>query len=81
MPITPSYQRIVADIRHQISSGTLRPGDQLPTVAALRDTYGVSNTAIRNAMLTLRVQGLVEGHQGKGVYVTADARKQLGIAD
>lgn len=81
MPITPSYQRIVADIRQKIRSGILRPGDQLPTVAALQVEYGVGTTAVRNAMLLLREQGLVEGHQGKGVYVTADALRRLGPAE
>ena len=77
MSITPSYQRIVADIRAQIASGQLAPGAQIPTGTQLREQYGVGNTAIRNAILTLRTQGLVEGHQGKGVYVTADAPSRL----
>jgi DNA-binding GntR family transcriptional regulator len=77
VPITPSYQRIVADIRNKIASGQLAPGAQLPTVAKLCEDYGVSTTAVRNAMLTLRTQGLVEGHQGKGVYVTHDAPEHL----
>lgn len=76
MPITPSYQRIVDDIRRQIISGTLSPGDQLPTVSQLQLIYGVGTTAIRNAMLVLREQGIVVGQQGKGVYVTADARER-----
>ncbi|HEX8630787.1 MAG TPA: winged helix-turn-helix domain-containing protein [Catenuloplanes sp.] len=71
MPITPSYQRIVEDITRQITTGELGPGDKLPSTSQLREQYGVSGTAIRNAMLVLRSQGLVEGHQGKGVYVAA----------
>lgn len=67
--IEPIYTRIVADIKTRIASGELRPGDQLPTVAELRQQYSASVTAIRNAMLILRSEGLVEGHQGKGVYV------------
>lgn len=69
MPREPIYTRIVADIRARIASGELRPGDKLPSVAQLREQYNASNTAIRNAMLILREQRLVEGHQGKGVYV------------
>lgn len=66
MPITPSYRRIVDDIE-------LRRGDQLPSASQLRETYEVGSTAVRNAMLVLRSEGLVEGHQGKGVYVTGSA--------
>lgn len=69
MPRTPHYQRIVEDIRRRIASGELQPGEQLPSIAQLREQYGVGNTAIRNAMIVLRTEGLVEGHQGKGVYV------------
>ncbi|MEU3457099.1 winged helix-turn-helix domain-containing protein [Micromonospora sp. NPDC006766] len=69
MPIEPIYTRIVADIKGLIASGELKPGDKLPSVAELRAQYDASNTAIRNAMLVLRSEGLVQGHQGKGVYV------------
>lgn len=69
MPREPIYTRIVADIRARIASGELRPGDKLPSVTELRAEYEASNTAVRNAMLVLRSEGLVEGHQGKGVYV------------
>lgn len=68
--ITPTYRRIVDDIREKIRTGQLKPGDKLPTVEEMKAQYGTSSTAIRNAMLVLRGEGLVEGHQGKGVYVT-----------
>lgn len=69
MPREPIYTRIVADVRARIASGELQPGDKLPSVTELRAQYDASNTAVRNAMLVLRSEGLVEGHQGKGVYV------------
>ena len=65
----PFYARIVADIRRQIEAGDLRPGDQIPTMAQLREQYGVSITVVRAALLTLRAEGLIEGQQGKGIYV------------
>lgn len=70
MPITPSYQRIANDIREKIKTGELSPGDQLPSMRELQEQYEVGHTAVRNALLVLRTEGLVEGHQGKGVYVT-----------
>lgn len=74
--VTPIYRRIVADIRDKIRTGQLKPGDQLPSIRQLRELYKAedgtlaSTTAIRNAMLVLQSEGLVEGHQGRGVYVT-----------
>lgn len=70
MPRTPHYQRIVEDIRSRIASGDLQPGDQLPSIAQLMTNYEVGSTAVHNAMLVLKAEGLVEGHQGKGVFVT-----------
>jgi GntR family transcriptional regulator len=72
MPITPIYTKIVADIKAKIASGELKPGDRLPTVEQLKAQYGASSTAIRNAMLVLRSEGLITGHQGKGVYVAGE---------
>lgn len=69
MPIEPIYTRIIADIKAKVASGELRPGDQIPTVAELKAQYSTSVTAVRNAMLILRNEGIVEGHQGKGVYI------------
>ncbi|MGC3859269.1 GntR family transcriptional regulator [Micromonospora chersina] len=31
--------------------------------------YGVSAEPVRSALLILQAEGLVEGHQGKGVFV------------
>lgn len=69
MPITPSYIRVSDDIRSKIESGELSPGDQLPSMRELQEQYDVGHTAVRNALLVLRTEGLIEGHQGKGVYV------------
>jgi DNA-binding FadR family transcriptional regulator len=69
MPVTPFYERIASEIRERIKSGDLKPGDKLPSTSELCAQYGVSTQVIRSVMLTLRAEGLVEGHQGRGVYV------------
>ncbi|GAA2704680.1 hypothetical protein GCM10010429_12210 [Micromonospora olivasterospora] len=48
-----AYLQVARDIREQISSGHLKPGDKLPSFAALCEHYKVSNTVIRAAMLLL----------------------------
>jgi GntR family transcriptional regulator len=69
MSVTPFYERIATEIRDRIKSGDLKPGDKLPSISELCAHYGVSTQVIRSAMLTLRAEGLVEGHQGRGVFV------------
>lgn len=63
------YQRVAADIRAQIASGVLKPGDKLMSTRELRDHYQCSTTVVRLAILVLRSEGLVVGISGKGVYV------------
>jgi len=73
MPAVPrkpaAYQVVADDIRAQITSGTLSPGDQLPFKRLLAEQYKVSEQVIDVAMVLLRNEGLIEGRQGKGVYV------------
>jgi GntR family transcriptional repressor for pyruvate dehydrogenase complex len=51
-------------------------GDKLPTEAALAEHYGVSRTVIREAVATLRTEGLLETRQGSGIFV-ARTREEL----
>ncbi|MEV0805203.1 winged helix-turn-helix domain-containing protein [Micromonospora sp. NPDC050200] len=66
----PAYMQVARDIREQIQDGRLKPGDKLPSFAALCEHYKASSTVVRGAMLILKAEGLIEGRQGKGVYVT-----------
>ncbi len=69
MPHVADYHRIAADLRALIASGTLRPGDRLPSISQLKRQYGVSATPVKNALLVLHTEGLTEGRQGRGVFV------------
>jgi GntR family transcriptional repressor for pyruvate dehydrogenase complex len=73
------YEQIVQQIEESILKGTLRPGDQLPAERDLASQFGVSRTAIREAVKVLQEKGLVEARAGKGTFVTsstADAVRQ-----
>lgn len=63
------YERVANDIRLKIRTGVYEPGAQLPTRDELRDIYQVSGSTIDTAMLLLRSEGYVIGHQGKGRFV------------
>ena len=67
------YQQIARAISTSINDGRYRPGDKLPSERELADDFGVSRPTIRDAMIALEFQGLVEARQGSGVYVTAVA--------
>lgn len=69
MPERPEYLRIAAEIRAQITTGAYRPGDKLPTLPALCETYAVSGTTVRNALAVLRTEGLIESRTRAGTIV------------
>src|SRR5580658_6937162 len=58
------YEQIVQQIEESVLKGTLKPGDQLPAERELAQTLGVSRTAVREAVKTLREKGLVEAYSG-----------------
>jgi GntR family transcriptional regulator len=66
----PMYQQIADDLRKQIESGILKPGQQLPTEIQLRDQYNASRNTVRDAIKRLTSLGLVETRPGAGTYVT-----------
>jgi GntR family transcriptional regulator len=66
----PLYRKIAVDLRRQIESGELEPGQQLKTELALREQYGASRNTIRDAMRMLTDLGLVEIRPGQGTFVT-----------
>ncbi|WP_433389073.1 winged helix-turn-helix domain-containing protein [Micromonospora sp. KLBMP9576] len=70
MPRVSDRQRIAQDIRDRISSGEYAPGHKLPSLREMIAHYGVSAEPVRSALLILQAEGLIEGHQGKGNYVT-----------
>jgi GntR family transcriptional regulator, transcriptional repressor for pyruvate dehydrogenase complex len=64
------YEQIVQQIEDSILKGALKPGDQLPAERDLAQRFGVSRTAVREAVKALREKGLVEAYSGRGTFIT-----------
>jgi GntR family transcriptional repressor for pyruvate dehydrogenase complex len=64
------YEQIVQQIEESIVKGNLKAGDQLPAERDLAQRFGVSRTAVREAVKTLREKGLVEAYSGRGTFIT-----------
>jgi GntR family transcriptional regulator len=90
----PLYRQIADDLRAQIESGGLQPGQKLRTEIELREHYEASRNTVRDAIKLLITLGLVETRPGQGTFVvqkikphvttlTADPEKTAGgdIAD
>lgn len=65
----PLYLQLAALTRRCISSGLLKPGDQLPSEAELCRHFGISRSTVRQAIGELEEEGLVIRHQGKGTFI------------
>jgi GntR family transcriptional regulator, transcriptional repressor for pyruvate dehydrogenase complex len=64
------YEQIVQQIEDSITKGTLKAGDQLPSERELALKFGVSRTAVREAVKALHEKGLVEAYSGRGTFIT-----------
>src|SRR6202041_970887 len=60
----------VQQIEESVLKGALKAGDQLPAERDLAQRFGVSRTAVREAVKALREKGLVEAYSGRGTFIT-----------
>ena len=68
-PTLPAYQRIAASLRDRITSGSLAPGQQLPTEQELAEEFGVARQTVRNGVGMLVAEGLVVSRRPHGHFV------------
>jgi GntR family transcriptional regulator, transcriptional repressor for pyruvate dehydrogenase complex len=67
------YRQIADQIRTLIRSGEFQAGARLPPERDLAKQLGVSRPSVREALIALEVEGLVEVRIGSGIYVLANA--------
>ena len=65
----PLHVEVASLLRHQIMSGRLKAGEQLPALSQLTEMFGVARMTVRQAMDALQDEGLIERYAGKGTFV------------
>lgn len=65
----PAYEQVKGWIRQHIASGEWRPGDVVPSEAALMDRFAISRMTANRALHELATEGLVTRVQGSGTRV------------
>lgn len=65
------YEQIAQRLAMSIASGKYEVGKRLPSERDLAQTFKVSRPTIREAMIALELDGLVEVRLGSGVYVVS----------
>ena len=63
------YRQIADQVRQLIRLGEFPVGQRLPAERDLAAQFGVSRPSVREALIALEVEGLVEVRVGSGIYV------------
>jgi DNA-binding FadR family transcriptional regulator len=71
------YRQIADQIRSLISSGEFHAGSRLPSERDLAKQLGVSRPSVREALIALEVEGLVDVRIGSGIYALGQAGKAV----
>ncbi len=74
MPLQPIetrrlYRHIADQVAGLIARGEFPPGSRLPTERELAQLLGVSRPSVREGLIALEVEGLVDVRVGSGIYV------------
>jgi GntR family transcriptional regulator len=66
----PVYRQIIDQVQGGISTGSLRPGDQLPTVRQVAVDLEINPNTVLRAYRELEIRGVLETEQGRGTFVS-----------
>lgn len=66
--------QVVRELTGKIQTAAYGAGQKIPTESELCAEYGVSRTVIREAVASLRSEGLLVSRQGIGVFVSAQPK-------
>ena len=72
------YTQVENSIQYAISSGRLKPGDQLPAVRELSERLKVNTNTVSKCYRDLVVMGLLYTRRGMGVFVSKDIEEKCG---
>jgi GntR family transcriptional regulator, histidine utilization repressor len=67
--VLPAYEQVKGWIRQRIGSSEWKPGDTVPSEAALMQQFGISRMTVNRALRELATEGLVTRVQGSGTRV------------
>lgn len=72
---------VAAKLADMIEAGALLPGQKLPPEHELVGSFGVSRSVLREAVATLRAEGMIRSRRGAGVFVSeAPNRRPFRLA-
>src|SRR5260370_24826201 len=67
----PVYRQIIDHVLGGITTGALKPGDQLPTVRQLAVDLSINPNTVVRAYRELEIREILATQQGTGTFITA----------
>jgi DNA-binding FadR family transcriptional regulator len=64
------YRQIADQMTHLLKAGEYQAGERLPAERLLAERFAVSRPTMREALIALEVEGLIEIRGGSGVFVS-----------
>src|SRR4051812_47197353 len=72
----PVYRQLIDQVLVAVASGTLGPGDQLPTVRQLAVDLSINPNTVVRAYKELEIRGFLATQQGSGTFLTSQKVKR-----
>jgi GntR family transcriptional regulator len=77
----PYYAQLASLFRDAIVSGQWEPGRPLPSEQVIGEFFGLSRTAVRQALAELQAEGLVRKEKGRGSFVRGPRRAEFVVQE
>lgn len=71
----PIYKQLIAQVQRAIAAGTLREGDELPSVRAIAEQLAVNPMTVSKAYSQLEMSGALMRQRGVGMEVASGNKK------
>lgn len=75
----PVYRQMMDQVRYYVAAGTLRRGDQLPSIRELAQALAVNPTTVVKAYTELEHERVIEMRQGRGAFVAETAARMSAV--
>ena len=69
----PLYLQLMEQVKHSLDTGSLRPGDRLPTIRKMAEDLVINPNTVARAYRELEHEGIVELRHGSGAFVSEAA--------
>ena len=65
----PVYRQLIDQVQGALASGSLKPGQQLPTVRQLAVDLAINPNTVTRAYREMEIRGMVDTQQGSGTFI------------